>query len=170
MVVLMARVTVSADRAVTGKLPPVCVQTGLATDHVVELDTRIGGPPAWAAVLLLLLGPFGWLVLIGLRGELLAVRVPLHRDAWHANQRITMVGRALIGLGVVGLVAVLMSEPSTVSGALASGALLTGLLTVAASRLLLPRVRLDATRRWVTFVGVNAAFRDAIETESRVSA
>ena len=55
--------------------------------------------------------------------------VPLHRDAWHAIQRVTVIGRMLIGAGVVGLVALVITGPSPIGGGLAVAALLAGLVT-----------------------------------------
>jgi hypothetical protein len=130
--------------------------------------SRVGGPSPWA-LLLVFAGPMGWLVILGLwlgmRGEDVSVRVPFHHDAWHAIQRVTIVGRMLIGVGVVGILAVLLTHPSRLGGTLAAAALLVGFFTVIAARLLLPRVRLDATRRWVTLSGVHPAFRDAVLAE-----
>jgi hypothetical protein len=164
----MAKVTVSSDRAVSGQLPPVCVRSGCAADRRVEVVSRIGGPSP-CALLLVFAGPIGWLVILGLwlgvRGEEASVRVPLQRDAWHAIQRVTIVGRMLVGVGAVGILAVLLTDPSAVGGALAAAALLAGLFTLIAARLLLPRVSLDATRRWATLAGVHPAFRDAVLAE-----
>ncbi len=164
----MAKVTVRADHAVVGQLPRVCVRSGRPADRQVELTTRVGGLSGWA-FLLVFVGPIGWLVLLGLclgvRGEPLSVCVPLHRDAWHAIQRVTVIGRMLIGAGVVGIVALVITGPSAVGGGLAVAALLAGLVTEIASKLMLPRVRIDATRRWVTLAGVHPAFRNAVVAE-----
>jgi hypothetical protein len=161
----VAKVTVGADQAVLGQFPPVCVRTGHRADGRVVIESRVGGPSAWAG-LLVLTGPIGWIILFGLvlavRGEAFSVRVPFSRAAWNAIMRATVLGRVLVGVGVLGAVTVALTSPSMIGGVLAVGAIVVGVVTVCVAKSMLPRVSLDATRRWITLGGVDPAFRAAV--------
>ena len=157
-------VTVSADRAVLGQFPPICVRTGACADGFVTVESKVGGPSAWA-LLLLLLGPIGWIVLLGIalamRGETFAIHLPYHASAWESIRRTSIVGYALLGLGVVALAGGMLmgQERNAIVGAIVLGAV--GVLVSATAKSMLPRIRLDATRRWVTIGDVHPAFADA---------
>jgi hypothetical protein len=75
----MSDVAIFVDDAVLGRLPMVCVRTGAPADGLHRIHQRIGGQPGWA-LLLVLLGPIGWIVLIALavtsRSRELMVRLP----------------------------------------------------------------------------------------------
>jgi len=78
-------VTVFVDDAVLGRFPPVCAATGRPSDgrltvrHEVARSGRVSAP---VLLLLLVVGPVGWIVLLFLalaspdRSEQLAVQVP----------------------------------------------------------------------------------------------
>lgn len=177
----MTAATVFVDDAVLGRLPDVCVKTGVPADGTLEVRQEIGaGTRLGVLWLLALAGPIGWLVLVGLwfalrdRGEVLTVRLPLseraHEQRQAARRREVL---ALVALGV--MLAVLMASlVLPVSGPVGSTAqarmlalCVLGLAVTAAvaawraSRL---RVRwsvavtLDASRRWVTLNGVHERF------------
>jgi hypothetical protein len=160
----VAKVTVTADRAVLGQFPPVCVRTGERADGYVTIESKVGGPSAWA-LLLLLLGPIGWIVLVGIalamRGEPYSVRLPYQESAWESIRRTSIVGYALFGAAVLVLLAgvLMQQERNGVVGAIALGVVAVVVTTYA--KAMLPRLQLDATRRWVTIRDVHPFFAEA---------
>ena len=163
----MASITVFADRAVRGDLPHVCVRTGQSSEIWVQVREAVGGLGA-AAWILVLLGPLGWIALailstVGTGREMLTVRLPYSHEAWDRlirRRRIRFAG-GLWALGVLGAIAVGVVSAHFWSLA-AAGA---GLLVATAAQVMLSfdevGVSLDATRRWVTLMGVHQAFADA---------
>lgn len=88
-----AQVTVFVDDAVLGRLPPICVKSGLPTDDTLTLRARVGDASrlgvAW---LLVLAGPLGWLGLAILAAtrrpsETLTVELPLSEAAYGQLQQ-----------------------------------------------------------------------------------
>ena len=78
----MATVSVFVDDAVRGRLPHICVETGLPADGKLVVEQSRGGIGfAW---LLIFLGPIGWIALVVVavlaRRETLAVRAPVLRS------------------------------------------------------------------------------------------
>ena len=86
----MAVVTVFVDDAVCGRFPPVCAKTGQPSDGSLSLSHDVRGASsvstAWL-LLLLLLGPIGWLMLLVLalanprQTEWLTVQLPWSTEA-----------------------------------------------------------------------------------------
>ncbi|MGH9280366.1 MAG: hypothetical protein ACRD12_19980 [Acidimicrobiales bacterium] len=104
----MAAVTVFVDEAVQGDLPAVCVRTGQPSDMVLRMEQSRGGLGA-AALLLLFLGPPGWLVLIVLavlagRREYLVVRVPYTESTYRDERRYGRVKLAALAAGIGSIV------------------------------------------------------------------
>jgi hypothetical protein len=160
----MARVTVSADRAVLGQFPPICVRTGERADGFVSVESTVGGPSPWA-LLLVFLGPIGWLVLLGIlvavRGEKYRVRLPYRESAWESIRRTSVAGYVLLGVAAVVLVAGLLLRQEGVAILAAIVVAAIGVVVCLASNLMMPRLDLDATRRWITIRDVHPAFADA---------
>jgi hypothetical protein len=161
----VAKALIAADRAVTGDLPAVCVRTGERADGYVSIESRAGGPSPWVA-LLVLLGPIGVVVLLGIAlgapGERYTVRLPYHEPAWASIRRIGTMGNVLLGAAAVTLGAgfLMAQERLGIIAAVVVG--VTGLVVRIVSKSMLPRLHLDATRRWVTLSGVHPAFAEAI--------
>lgn len=163
----MARVTVFVDDAVRGALPPVCVRTGApATEHAT-VDSRVGGASP-LAVLLIFLGPIGWIALLvlGGRSETLVARLPVS-DAvvtlWDRWRRVRLASAAVVLAGLVLLVFTAgasgwMRVSLLVAGAGFAGTVVAGVRLWSCG----VGVDLDASRRWVTLRGVHPAFVDAV--------
>lgn len=165
----MARVTVFVDDAVLGRVPHVCVRTGQAADRWALLDERVGGP-GWGNLLLLFLGPIGWVVYLLTSGgsETLTVRVPITGEVaarWGSLRRWRMLGWAAVIVAVVALVVPLQADGFRLAQVLVMVLGGAGLATVAVTSWRLwsdsVGVALDASRRWVTLTGVSQAFADA---------
>ena len=161
-------VTVSVDDYVGDRLPGVCCITGEPTPDRITRNTLIDRPsPAW--MLLVVLGPIGWLGLavvygMGQRSYLNGV-LPLSHDAYTTASR-----RRLQFAGVAVTIAVLLiaaAVTTRIGGIVAA----FGLALVAGSWAyltfrLLPRVSLDASRRWVTVRNVHPALALAAEEQA----
>jgi len=164
----MAAVEVFVDDAVRGHLPAVCAKTGERADGRWRVERFVGGGLG-AAWLLLFLGPLGWIVLLLVsltsKHEVLTVRLPYSTFAADHERRLVLTRRVaifsaigfalLLGLQVVPLLAPLWAI-ATVAGCAAT--------VVAQVRLALwrVRVRLDASRRWVTLDNVHPLFAEAL--------
>lgn len=170
---LMAAVTVFVDDAVRGDFPRVCARSGQPTDQIVIFRRQMGGISP-AMLLLVFLGPVGWVVLVGFalfsRTETLTVRLPYAPQAWRLDRRLR---GASLTVGVIGVAALVASFGFVPLGQ-GTGWLATGLaaLAIAAAieigrRFDDPRLDLDASRRWVTLTNVHPAFVEA--TLARVS-
>lgn len=163
------------DDAVRGTLPGVCAKDGVPTTSGLtvhdELGDRAGLGVAW---LLLLAGPPGWLGLLiisasrGGRREVLTVQIPLSDEAY---QRLRSARRGQsIALAVAVLAApvalfTLLAFTTPLVKAVALMALVVTVIAVVALIANERRLRdaricvgLDASRRWVTLVGVHPAF------------
>jgi len=183
----MASVTVFVDDAVCGRFPPVCAKTGrpsdgrLAVVHDVQGSSSVS--TAWL-LLLLVLGPVGWLMLLVLaianprRSEWLTVELPWsteameHLGALRARRRNLWIGAAAAVVG--GLVTLVASAQAHV-GQLYAYRLVAVTLLVAAVACAVGAlaaewrvgrasvsVGLDASRRWVTLWGVAPEFAQAV--------
>lgn len=163
----MARVTVFVDDAVRGTLPAVCVRTGSPATQHATVDSRVGGASP-LAVLLIFLGPIGWIALLvlGGRSETLVARLPVS-DAiialWDRWRRVRLASAAVVLAGLVLLVVTAGSSGWMRTSLLVAGAGFAGTV-VAGMRLWLRGVGLDldASRRWVTLRGVHPAFVEAV--------
>ncbi|HVL28958.1 MAG TPA: hypothetical protein VM390_12470 [Acidimicrobiales bacterium] len=163
----MTAVTVFVDEAVRGDFPPVCARTGRPTDDLAWFERPVSGRN-WALLLLLLLGPPGWLVLVVLlatdRRETLTVRLPYSPEAWAADRRLR--ARSL-GTFAAGAAAVLAGYGFTGTGpagvwfVIGMGLVVGGAALAWARRAADPSFSLDASRRWVTVTNVHPAFVEA---------
>ena len=164
----MARVTVPAQRAVRGDFPAVCVRTGLPASGTVAVVDKVGGVRPWA-FLLVLAGPVGWIVLIGLAlalGEDFEVQLPFASDAWNAIRRTTAAGSMILGAAGVAFLSLLLMDQSRAAVIVGAGVAVVGLIVVSAARAMLPRVSLDATRTSATIRRAHRGFCDAVRAES----
>src|ERR1700724_578944 len=88
----MDDITVFVDDAVLGRLPPVCIKHGDATNDTVVQTEAVGSSGLGILWLLLLIGPIGWIAAFILsmtsspRGERLTVRLPLCEEAFGRNR------------------------------------------------------------------------------------
>jgi hypothetical protein len=170
-------VTVFVDEAVLGQLPPVCVINGTSTNDRLTLTQDIGSRTGLGvAWLLILAGPLGWLGLLIIasihRGERLTVTLPYSEDA-HTHLRRARRARTqamlVMGAGVVAAF-VALQHGSTDSRLLALA--LAVVAVVALIKVILEsvhvsratvRLSLDASRRWLTLIGVHGNFVDAVD-------
>ncbi len=167
-------VTAFVDDYVLGKLPSVCVVSGLSTPSQLRQRTTVRGPgPAW--MLLLLLPPLGWLafflVMIGHRQSSLTGHLPLSDDAWADITRLRRMSVAAAVGGFLGLLLAMLAPEVFVPVilALALSAMVGGLLTYLRSRARLPGIELDASGRWVSLQGVHPAFAIAVRGPDRTA-
>ena len=164
----MASVTVFVDDAVRGDLPPVCVRTGLPANTKVTVDASVGG--LGAVWLLVLAGPIGWLVLLGLllagKGrETLTVKLPYTGEAFARERARRNVRDATTLLALFALIA---GAAHFMLAPMAWVMLAAALVAVAcATHVLLdvqsPDIGLDASRRWVRLSNVHPTFAAAAE-------
>jgi hypothetical protein len=188
----MADVRVFVDDAVLGRLPAMCVKTGAPADGwltVSETVGRTGGVATPWLLLLLLLGPLGWLALLvialagsGRRPEQLTVVVPWTEVADERLRAARRFQRLLVGL-TVAAVAVLVvvglnprgiGEVSGATPVLAVALLaaaVAGLVGVAVAAWRVGQVTvgvdLDASRRWVTLQGVHPRFAAEVRADRK---
>lgn len=167
-----AQVTVFVDDAVLGRLPRICVKSGLRTDDTLTLRARIGDPNrlgiAW---LLLLAGPLGWLGLVILAAarrpsETLTVELPLSEAAYSQLQQAKRAIWPLIATMSILLVAFVFAlgqHNPFLEGTVAFAIVVATALWVRAIFQVRERsvtVGLDASRRWVTLGGVHPNFAE----------
>ena len=186
----MAAVRVFVDDAVLGRFPPVCAKTGMPSDGRLAVTTTVGASGRVSApwlILLVLLGPIGWVALAVLavalpdRTERLTVEVPWTTAADERlraarTRRTLMYG--IVATGIVGLVAAFALPVGPVGGSgaqlvsrLVLGALAVALVGGFVAALAAERavgratidVELDGSRRWVTLYGVHPGFVAAVQ-------
>lgn len=182
-------VTVFVDDAVQGRFPPVCARTGRPGDGRLTIDSEVTGSGQLSmplVVVLLLVGPVGWVVylvlcLSGPRPERLTVHVPWTVDS---HKRILALRRRRSSAWAVAAAGVAVCAAALVlSGGRAGGATMTTKVVVAtivvasaaaaavalgAERRLgreSVHVELDASRRWVTLRNVHPAFRQTVHAD-----
>jgi hypothetical protein len=164
-------VQVPLDDALVGRLPPVCVMTGERAEGYAPMIVPRSLGIAW---LLLLLGPFGWLLLAALYPRLRTryeIRVPMSEsafDRWMTERRrrlwCSWLGGALviagIGIRALGPLALLVGV---------AGLLLVGVALRAHWRIpwLQPSLSADARGRRVTMRGVHERFVVAVSRTLR---
>jgi hypothetical protein len=165
----MASVEVFVDDAVRGRFPSVCAKTGEPAVGVQRIVSHFGGLGlAW---LLVLLGPFGWLLLLLIalshRREVLTVRIPMSRAACDAERDLIrarllawLVAAGAFFSGYARLLAVAVPVPIWMGLAVAAACVAVVLHVVLQFRQV--GVRLDASRRWVTLSGVHPDFVTAV--------
>jgi hypothetical protein len=183
----MASVTAFVDDAVCGRFPPVCAKSGRPSDGRLSLTHDVRGASsvstAWL-LLLLVLGPLGWLALLVLaianprQSEWLTVEVPWSTEAMERLRAVRARRRNLwIGAGaafVGGFLALVMSAQAHVGQLyayrLAAVVLLAATLACVAGALVAEwrvgqasvSAGLDVSRRWVTLRGVAPEFARAV--------
>ena len=188
----MADVRVFVDDAVLGRLPEVCAKTGAPADGwltVTETVDRSGGVATPWLLLLLLLGPLGWVALLvialagsGRRPERLTVQVPWTEAAdvrLRAARRTLHLLVGLTVLAVAGLFVVGLNPAGIDEAPGGAPALAVVLLAAAAAGLIgagvaswrvgqvTVGVDLDASRRWVTLIGVHPRFAAEVQARQR---
>jgi hypothetical protein len=164
----MAAIEVFVDDAVRGRLPDVCVKTGERADGKLRIEQDCDGlNGGW--YLLVLLGPFGWLVLalvaITARRRTLTVRLPYSAGA--VDQEVRLSRERWIGVAVAVLLGLAAADrfaaiPRSVW--LVGAAVALVVAAVVHVRYVWTRVhiRLDASRRWITLSNVHPAFVRAV--------
>jgi hypothetical protein len=166
----MASATVFVDKAVNGEFPPICVKTGGRADALLKVQKPIGGGGV-ARWILLLMGPPGWLALaiLGGVGGVLTVTLPYSNRAverYEARRR-TMIIACVIG------VATLIGAVAGVGSSVLWGIAITALICALVFQVVLVfdevDIKLDASRRWVTLVGVDERFAKAVEAADRAA-
>ncbi|MCP3937542.1 MAG: hypothetical protein GY708_19480 [Actinomycetia bacterium] len=169
------------DDVVRGDLPRVCVLSGEPSEGHVEIEVRtaLSGGWLWFA---LLLGPvgIGLIVLFLMLGSTMLVRLPMtersidrycdsRRQIWWAG--IAFIMWAIAGVGFVQWA----DRTNGLLRQLAVGLFVVGLIAIVVRILAFQwtitvtqlRVRLDASRRWVTIDNVNPAFARACQLGDR---
>jgi hypothetical protein len=181
----MAAVTVFVDRAVLGRLPPVCVKDGVPTTDRLTFTQDVSGPSGLGvAWLLVLAGPLGWIGLFVISvmrsggGGMLTVTVPFSEAAYRRGARARrariQAGLVFAGAAVAGLLALFLRTTDGRLLALGLAVVAVGALvkvvreSVHLSRLAV-RVFLDASRRWVTLSGVHPNFVESVQHDGHDS-
>lgn len=167
-------VTVFVDDAVRGDFPPICARSGRYTEEIVRYQRRTSTWSAWT-VLLLFLGPPGWIValvllLMSSGGETLTVRLPYHPDEFARDRRLRNLKWTAVtvaAVSVVGAFALVGTGPGGVWVAIGLAALGVLLVLMAWQRFDDIGFELDASRRWVTFRRVHPAFIDAVQANAQ---
>jgi hypothetical protein len=162
----MASVRVFVDDAVQGRLPSLCVSSGAPADRRRRVAQRVGGPNP-ALLLLVLLGPPGWILLLLLsgRGERLDMLLPVSDAVARRWEQRTWHRRLAVGATALGGAVLFVAGPSPITLGLTAAA---AIWAFAAHFLLLMDgigIHLDASRRWVTLKGVDQAFAAAVRAE-----
>jgi hypothetical protein len=166
-------VRVFVDDYVLGRLPDVCVLTGEPADGTVTNQTRVGNPNP-LLLLLVLLGPIGWIILAlaaGRSGRELAGELPITRARWHYLQSVRRTMWATLAAFVVGFVATLLSGADDLRTAMTAVVAVVAFCAAAGIKIWLqfqwPTVRLDASGRWVTLQAVSPEFARAVAERNR---
>lgn len=160
--------TVFVDDYIAGRTPGICVITGEPTADRLTVRTEVDGPSA-AWFVLILFPLIGWLilavVLASARRSYLTGTLALSAAAYQHLRRTrrTALGVAAGGLGLLllagtGLVDVVDSVAVVVAMAMMIGGVVTYWVIESRS----PRVRLDASRRWVSIQQVHPNFVAAV--------
>jgi hypothetical protein len=179
----VAAVTVFVDDAVLGHLPPVCVEDGVGTNDTLTFSQDVSGSTGMGvAWLLVLAGPLGWIGLFVIaalqRGELLTVTVPFSEEAYRrrtgARRTRRWAAAAVVGAGILALLSLSLRSTdgrllAVGLGVIAGGALVRAVVASVHLNRLTVRLRLDASRRWVTLFGVHPDFVEAVQHEAHPS-
>jgi hypothetical protein len=169
----VAEITVFIDDAVLGDFPPLCVKEGVPTDDRLTLSepaNRLG--PLWL-VILVLVGPIGWLclALLGWRGGHIRAKLPFCEFAYRrlkvAQRMQTIWVTFAVILFLLALTASVVHTRASIAAAVALGlgalaATVKALIETRCLRYLVVRLELDGSRRWVTITGVHPAFAAAV--------
>jgi hypothetical protein len=162
----MASVTVFVDEAVQGHFPRVCVSSGAPADREARFEQRIGGSSP-ALLLLVFLGPVGWLLLLLLsqRGERLEILLPVSNEVTERWRRLKQFRRIAVGAIALACLNVYFNGPSPTSLVLLIASATWGLACQVWVVYEGIGIHLDASRRWVTLKGVDDAFAAAVRAE-----
>jgi cell division protein FtsW (lipid II flippase) len=168
----VASTRVFVDDAVNGDLPKLCARAGVPTDSVLRIDKPVGGLGAvW--LLLLLLGPFGALAILGLLlfgagRERLTVRIPYSRTADEQDRPWRSVRFVAGGVTVAALLMAMGNNWLLRNASLwvAMGAVVVALVSHSVLYFRRVDVELDGSRRWVTLSGVHPDFADAVDRQT----
>jgi hypothetical protein len=162
----MASVTVFVDEAVQGRFPGICVSSGASADREARFEQRIGGSSP-ALLLLVLLGPVGWLLLLLLsqRGERLEILLPVSNEVAERWRRLTRYRRIAVGTTALAFLNLLLNGPSLTTLVLFNASV-AGFVACHA-RVIFGGIgiHLDASRRWVTLKGVHKSFAASVRSE-----
>jgi hypothetical protein len=170
----VAEITVFIDDAVLGDFPPLCVKEGVPTDDRLTLRepvNRLG--PAWLVILVILVGPIGWLclALLGWRGGDIRATLPFCEFAYRrlkVAQRMQTIWVIFAVIAyLLALTALAIHSRASIAAAVALGlgalgATVKAVLETRRLRYLVVRLQLDGSRRWVTISGVHPAFAAAV--------
>jgi hypothetical protein len=169
--ILRMKTTVFVDDAVLGHFPAVCAKTGEHTDGLYRIDGQVRSPGRAALLLLIFLGPIGWIILlfamIASGPERVHTRIP-YSSAAVGRERFITRSRTW------SLVATLVFVVLAVSGGIAAfeiPAVWTTLAVVAFLGFVALQgwleftrvhVSIDGSRRWITLSGVHPKFAEAV--------
>jgi hypothetical protein len=168
----MAVATVFVDDVVFGRVPSVCVKSGVPADRWVADRADVGR--LGATWVLLFFGPPGWVIFVLLAlfdRERLRVVLPYSNQVVDSIRRLRRLRNGLAAASGVVLVAFAVPLSSGSMASDAAGSL--GLVLVVASMLAALAVQtrleqyrigvsLDASRRWVTLRGVSETFAEHV--------
>ncbi len=165
------------DDYVSGRVPDVCAVSGEPTTDRVITSTEIDGPSlGW--LFLLLFPVLGWLILVlvmafgrrsYLRGEL-----PISEASYLAarSQRRRWYGALAMGIVLLFAGAFALRDVAQLGGVTVliglAVALAAGVALIRASTGV-PRITLDASRRWVTIHRVHPSFAAAADRHNHVA-
>ena len=156
--------------------------TAEPADGLHRIHVTVGGSSPWL-LLLIFLGPVGWIVLIALSafgsGRRFTVRLPYTHAALRREQlrfrAAVLAGAVALGSAIAWVVAVTGPSPRSnvretlvlLFGAVAVVAVIATGVAAVRSSLARPGIELDASGRWVTFRHVDPAFAAACEDATR---
>lgn len=165
---------VFVDDYVRGTLPEVSVVSGVRCTSVASMSTPVERLNA-AWFLLIFAGPIGWIAIalasFSTNRSTLAGNLPITKEEFKAVQSASREGRAIAIAGLtIGVLDILANAYGDIPGAIdvlallaAFGFIIFGAVQYARAEATWPEVRLDASRRWVTLVGVHPSFAAACE-------
>jgi hypothetical protein len=171
------KATVFVDDAVLGHFPAVCAKTGEHADGLFRVDGQVRSPGRVALLLLVFLGPIGWIILllamIASGPERVHTRIPYSRAAvdrehfisksrtWSLVATLVFVVLAISG-GITAL------EIPALWTVLAATAFVVFVALQGWLEFTRVHVSIDGSRRWITLSGVHPAFAEAVQaTQSR---
>jgi hypothetical protein len=162
----MASVTVFVDEAVQGRFPGICASSGALADRKLRFEQRIGGSSP-ALLLLVFLGPVGWLLLLLLsqRGERLEILLPVSNEVTERWRRLKLYRRIAVGTLALAMLNLLLNGPSLTSLVLFNASWVWVLTCQARVVFGGIGIHLDASRRWVTLKGVHKSFAASVRAQ-----
>ena len=170
-------VRVFVDDYVTGRLPGVCVLTGERADGMVTNRTTVGNPNP-LLLLLVFLGPIGWILLlvvlaVGRPGREFVGELPVTWARWQHLQHVRRTMRATLAVFLAAFVTTVAIGGSDLQMAVTAIVAVVSFFTAAGIKIWLqfqwPTVRLDASGRWVTLQAVAPEFARALAERRRMA-